>query len=115
MSIVAPPSQSDFPTTDTWRVGVLFSRSGVTAISESEHFFGTVLAIEEINRAGGVLGRLIEPIALDPKSEPAQYRACAEQLLLDEGIGVLFGCSTSSSRKAVLPVIERCNGLLWYC
>ena len=115
MSSVLSSLQSDFQTTDTWRVGVLFSRSGVTAISESEHFFGTVLAMEEINEAGGILGRMIEPIALDPKSEPAQYRSCAEQLLLDEGISVLFGCSTSSSRKAVLPVIERCNGLLWYC
>jgi ABC-type branched-subunit amino acid transport system substrate-binding protein len=47
------------PAGDPWRVGVLFSRSGVTAISESEHFYGTVLAIEEINRAGGVLGRQI--------------------------------------------------------
>ena len=99
----------------TWRVGVLFSRSGVTAVSESEHFFGTVLAIEEINQAGGVLGRQLEPVVLDPKSDPTLYRSCAEQLLLDEGVSVIFGCSTSSSRKAVLPVIERCNGLLWYC
>ena len=105
------------PTTDAepWRVGILFSRSGVMSISGSEHFFGTVLAIEEINAAGGVLGRQIEPVALDPKSDPLEYRRLADQLLLDEGIGVIFGCSTSSSRKAVLPAIERRNGLLWYC
>ena len=100
---------------DPWRVGVLFSRSGVTAISESEHFYGTVLAIEEINRAGGVLGRLIEPVALDPGSDPTEYRRLADQLLQDEGISVIFGCHTSAGRKAVLPAIERRNGLLWYC
>ncbi len=102
-------------TAEPWRVGILFSRSGFTSVSESEHFFGTVLAIEEINAAGGVLGRLIEPVVLDPKSDPSEYRRCAEQMLLDDGVSVIFGCSTSSTRKAVLPVIERCNGLLWYC
>ncbi len=100
---------------EPWRVGILFSRSGVMSISGSEHFFGTVLAIEEINAAGGVLGRPLEPVALDPKSDPVEYRRLADQLLLDEGISVIFGCSTSSSRKAVLPAIERRNGLLWYC
>jgi branched-chain amino acid transport system substrate-binding protein len=100
---------------EPWRVGILFSRSGVMSISGSEHFFGTVLAIEEINAAGGVLGRQIEPVALDPKSDPLEYRRLADQLLLEEGVSVIFGCSTSSSRKAVLPAIERRNALLWYC
>jgi branched-chain amino acid transport system substrate-binding protein len=54
----------------TWLIGVLFSRSGVSAVSETEHFLGTVLAIEQINAAGGVLGRPLEPVALDPKSDP---------------------------------------------
>ena len=98
----------------TWRVGVLFSRSGATAISESEHFFGTALAIEELNHAGGVLGRSIEPVAYDPASDPLTYKRYAERLLGDEGVNVIFGCSTSSCRKAVLPVVERRNGLLWY-
>jgi branched-chain amino acid transport system substrate-binding protein len=99
----------------TWRIGVLFSRSGVTAVSETEHFLGTVLAIEQINAAGGVLGRPLEPVALDPKSDPDEYRRLAEHLLLEEGVSVIFGCSASSGRKAVLPAIERRNGLLWYC
>jgi branched-chain amino acid transport system substrate-binding protein len=99
----------------TWRVGILFSRSGVMAVSETEHFFGTVLAIEQINAAGGVLGRLLEPVAFDPKSDPEEYRRLADHLLLEEGVSVIFGCSTSSGRKAVLPAIERRNGLLWYC
>lgn len=99
----------------TWRVGVLFSRSGVMSVSETEHFLGTVLAIEQINAAGGVLGRQLEPVALDPKSDPDEYRRLADHLLLEEGVSVIFGCSTSSGRKAVLPAIERRNGLLWYC
>ena len=98
----------------TWRVGVLFSRSGATAVSETEHFFGTALAIEELNNAGGVLGRPIEPVVYDPTSDPLTYRRNAERLLGDDGVNVIFGCSTSSCRKAVLPVVERRNGLLWY-
>lgn len=98
----------------TWRVGVLFSRSGATAVSETEHFLGTALAIEEINQAGGVLGRQIEPVVYDPASDPLTYRRCAERLLGDDGVNVIFGCSTSSCRKAVLPAVERRNGLLWY-
>ena len=58
---------------DVWRVGVLFSRSGLMAVSESEHFFGTALAIEEINNAGGILGREIEVVAYDPGSIPETY------------------------------------------
>lgn len=100
---------------DAWRVGILFSRSGVTAVTESEHFFGTVLAIEEINAAGGVLGRPLDPVALDPQGDLSAYRRLASQLLSREDVNVIFGCSTSSSRKAVLPEIERKNGLLWYC
>jgi branched-chain amino acid transport system substrate-binding protein len=99
---------------DVWRVGVLFSRSGLMAITESEHFFGTALAIEEINRAGGVLGREIEVIAYDPGSAPETYRRMADRLLTEDGASVIFGCSTSAERKAVLPAIERRNGLLWY-
>jgi branched-chain amino acid transport system substrate-binding protein len=98
-----------------WRIGVLYSRTGVTSVTESEHFFGTVLAIEEINANGGVLGRPLDPVAYDPKGDPDEYRRLAARLLLEDDINVLFGCSTSSSRKAVLPVVERTNSLLWYC
>jgi len=81
-----------------WRVGVLFSRSGATAVSETEHFFGTALAIEELNNAGGILGRPIEPVVYDPTSDPLSYRRYAERLLGDDGVNVIFGCSTSSCR-----------------
>jgi hypothetical protein len=103
------------PGNETWRVGILYSRSGVTAVTESEHFFGTVLAIEEINARGGVRGRLLDPVVFDPHGDLGAYRRLAGQMLSREGVNVIFGCSTSSSRKAVLPELERKNGLLWYC
>lgn len=103
------------PGNETWRVGILYSRSGVTAVTESEHFFGTVLAIEEINARGGVRGRLLDPVVFDPQGDLGAYRRLAGQMLSREGVNVIFGCSTSSSRKAVLPELERKNGLLWYC
>ena len=93
---------------------MLFSRSGLMAVTQTEHFLGTALAIQEINRAGGVLGREIEVVAYDPESDPAIYRRQADRLLTEDGISVIFGCSSSAERKAVLPAIERRNGLLWY-
>lgn len=102
------------PDREVWRVGVLFSRSGMMAVSESEHFFGTALAIQEINNSGGILGREIEVVAYDPGSVPETYRKMADRLLTEDGASVIFGCSTSAERKAVLPAIERRNGLLWY-
>ena len=99
---------------DPWRVGVLFSRTGLMAVTETEHFLGTALAIQEINQAGGVLGREIEVVAYDPESDPVTYRRLADRLLTEDGISVIFGCSTSAERKAVLPAIERRNGLLLY-
>ncbi|CAM2155104.1 Aliphatic amidase expression-regulating protein [Pararobbsia alpina] len=98
-----------------WRIGVLFSRAGVTAATETEHFYGTVLAIEEINSAGGVAGGMLDPVVYDPKGDLDEYRRLSARMLQEDDVTVIFGCSTSSSRKAVLPVIERNNALLWYC
>lgn len=97
-----------------WRIGVLFSQTGVTRAIERTQLHGTLLAIEEINGAGGVNGRRIEPVVHDPASEPPRFRALAERLLDDEGVQVIAGCYMSSTRKAVLPVVERRNGLLLY-
>jgi len=108
------------PRTDTdaatpgWRIGVLYSRSGVTGTTESQHFFGTVLAVEEINALGGVLGRPLEPVVYDPRSDAEEYRRLAARLLLDDEVNVIFGGCTSHCRKAMLPVVERSNALLWY-
>ncbi len=99
---------------EPWRVGVLFSRSGVMAVIEETQLRATLLAIDEINQAGGVNGREIVPSIYDPASEPGAFALCAKRLMIDDGITTIFGCYTSSSRKAVLPVVERLNGLLWY-
>jgi len=97
-----------------WRIGVLYSRSGVTATTESQHFFGSTLAVEEINQSGGVLGKPLIPVVYDPRSSPEHYRQQAARLLLDDEVSVIFGGCTSHCRKAMLPLIERHNALLWY-
>jgi len=97
-----------------WRIGILYSRSGVTATTESQHFLGSILAVEEINQAGGVHGLPLLPVIYDPRSSPEHYRHQAARLLLDDDINVIFGGCTSHCRKAMLPLIERHNALLWY-
>jgi branched-chain amino acid transport system substrate-binding protein len=102
------------PEVESWRVGVLFSQSGVMAVIEETQLRATLLAIDEINRSGGVNGREIVPVIYDPQSDAQAYALCAKRLMIEDGINMIFGCYTSSSRKAVLPVVERLNGLLWY-
>ena len=99
---------------DAVRVGVLFSQTGATALIESTQLNGTVLAIEEINAAGGINGRALEPVIHDPGSRPSRFSVLADRLLTEDGVNVIFGCYMSSTRKAVLPVVERRNGLLFY-
>lgn len=101
-------------TGEPWRVGVLFSQSGFMALIEETQYRGTMLAIDEINDRGGVNGRELLPIVYDPASDNALFRSQAHRMLSEEGLTTIFGCYTSSSRKAVLPVVERLNGLLWY-
>lgn len=101
-------------TDEPWRIGVLFSNSGYMAVIERTQLMGTLLAIEEINAAGGVLGRPIQPVIRDPASDPAGFARGAKQMMMEDRIQSIFGCYTSSSRKAVLPIVERLNGLLWY-
>jgi branched-chain amino acid transport system substrate-binding protein len=100
--------------TGSWRVGVLFSQTGVTSTIERTQLNATLLAIEEINASGGVLGRPIEPVMYDPVSDPKKFRAFAERLFQVDRIRLLFGCYMSSTRKAVLPVVEAHRGLLFY-
>lgn len=99
---------------EPWRIGVLFSRTGFMALIEETQYRGTMLAIEEINARGGINGRELEPIIYDPASDNALFRSHARKMLAEDELTMIFGCYTSSSRKAVLPVIERLNGLLWY-
>lgn len=84
------------------------------AVIEETQLRGTLTAIDEINSSGGVNGRPIEPIAYDPGSEARAFGRYAKKLMVEDGVSTIFGCYTSSSRKAVLPVVERLNGLLWY-
>jgi branched-chain amino acid transport system substrate-binding protein len=97
-----------------WRVGVLFSQTGVTSAVEQSQLNATLLAIEEINSSGGVLDRMIEPVIYDPASDPKRFRSLAERLFQVDRIRLLFGCYMSSTRKAVLPVVESHRGLLFY-
>lgn len=105
-------SRNDNP--ESWRVGVLFSSSGFMAIIEETQLRGTLLAIDEINAAGGINGRELTPVIYDPASESAAFGRYAKRLMVEDRVKTIFGCYTSSSRKAVLPVVERLNGLLWY-
>ena len=98
----------------SWRVGLLFSQSGVTAAVERTQLNATELAIEEVNQAGGILGLPIEAVIGDPASDPRQARIIAEHMLATGGLRLIFGCYMSSTRKAVLPAIEAHRGLLFY-
>ena len=97
-----------------WRVGVLFSQTGVTSAVEQSQLNATLLAIDEINSGGGVLDRMVQPVIYDPASDPKQFRSLAERLFQTDRIRLLFGCYMSSTRKAVLPVVESHRGLLFY-
>ncbi len=99
---------------DTVKVGLLHSLSGTMAISEVPVRDSELLAIKEINEAGGVLGKQIEAIQEDGESDPNTFAEKARKLLTDDKVVSVFGCWTSASRKAVKPVFEELFGLLWY-
>ena len=99
---------------DTIKVGVLHSLSGTMAISETTLKDTVLMLIEEQNKKGGVLGKQLEAVVVDPASDWPLFAEKARELLTVEGVDVMFGCWTSVSRKSVLPVIEELNGLLFY-
>ena len=99
----------------TVKIGILHSQTGTMAISEASLRDAELLAIEEINAKGGVLGRQIDPMVEDGRSRfTTVFPKKARKLLVEDKVAVVFGCWTSSSRKAVLPVFEELNGLLFY-
>jgi urea transport system substrate-binding protein len=102
------------PEGETIKVGILHSLSGTMAISEVSVKDATLLAIEEINAAGGINGKLLEPVIEDGASDWPTFAEKARKLIQQDGVAVVFGCWTSASRKAVLPVFEELNGLLFY-
>lgn len=116
---------ADFPTSavnttglavtdDTVKVGILHSVTGTMAISETGSVEAEKLAIEQINAMGGILGRKIEIIQEDGASDWPTFAEKSRKLLVQDKVAAVFGCWTSASRKAVLPVFEKENGLLYY-
>lgn len=96
------------------KIGVLHSLSGTMAISETSLRDVVLMAVDEINEKGGVLGEKIEPVVVDPASDWPLFAEKAKQLILEDKVAVTFGCWTSVSRKSCLPVFEENNQLLFY-
>src|ERR671922_2560821 len=108
-----------YPFANAWaaepiKVGILHSLSGTMAISETPIKEVVLMAIDELNKAGGVLGRPVEPVIEDPASNWDLFAEKSKKLLLQDKVATVFGCWTSVSRKSVLPVFEQNNGLLFY-
>ncbi|MEC8375397.1 MAG: urea ABC transporter substrate-binding protein, partial [Pseudomonadota bacterium] len=99
---------------ETIKVGVLHSLSGTMAISETTLKDTVLMMIDEQNKAGGILGKQLEAVVVDPASNWPLFAEKTRELLSQEKVDVIFGCWTSVSRKSVLPVIEELNGLLFY-
>lgn len=99
---------------DTIKVGVLHSLSGTMAISETTLKDTVLMMIEEQNKKGGILGKKLEPVVVDPASNWPLFAEKTRELLSKDKVDVIFGCWTSVSRKSVLPVIEELNGLMFY-
>ena len=99
---------------DTIKIGVLHSLSGTMAISEAVLKDTVLMLIADQNKKGGLLGRKLEPIVVDPASDWDVFAQKARELLTTEKVAVVFGCWTSASRKSVLPIFEELNGLLFY-
>ena len=99
---------------DTIKIGVLHSLSGTMAISETILKDLMLMEVAEINAKGGLLGKKIEPVVVDPASNWPLFAEKARELLAKNKVSAVFGCWTSVSRKSVLPVFEELNGLLFY-
>ncbi len=99
---------------DTVKMGILHSLTGTIAIAEKSVVDAELLAVEEINNAGGVMGQQIEAIVEDGASDWPTFAEKARKLIDNDNVAAVMGCYTSASRKAVLPVFEKLNGLLYY-
>jgi urea transport system substrate-binding protein len=96
------------------RIGVLHSKTGTMAISERGVIDTTLLAVDELNEKGGVLGRPVEAVIEDGESDGAVFAAKADKLIVEDTVCAIFGCWTSASRKSVLPVLQKHDQLLFY-
>src|SRR5262245_10616555 len=98
----------------TIKVGVLHSLSGTMAISETTLKDTVLMMVDDVNKKGGLLGRKLEAVVVDPASNWPLFAEKARELLSKEKVAVVFGCWTSVSRKSVRPVFEELHGLLFY-
>jgi urea transport system substrate-binding protein len=96
------------------KIGVLHSLSGTMAISETTLKDTILMMVDDINKKGGLLGKKVEAVVVDPASNWPLFAEKARDLLAKEKVAAVFGCWTSVSRKSVLPVFEELNGLLFY-
>src|ERR1043166_690720 len=99
---------------DTIKVGILHSLSGTMAISETTLKDVMLMLIEEQNKKGGLLGKKLEAVVVDPASNWPLFAEKARELITKDKVAAVFGCWTSVSRKSVLPVFKELNGLLFY-
>ena len=99
---------------ETIKVGVLHSLSGTMAISETTLKDVMLMLIDEQNKKGGLLGKQLEAVVVDPASDWPLFAEKARELISVDGVAATFGCWTSVSRKSVLPVFEELNALLFY-
>ena len=99
---------------DTIKVGVLHSLSGTMAISETTLKDSVLMMIDKLNKEGGLLGKKVEAVVVDPASNWPLFAEKARELIQVNKVDVVFGCWTSVSRKSVLPVFEELNGMLFY-
>src|SRR5437588_10850654 len=106
----AMPAQAQ----DTIKVGVLHSLSGTMAISETTLKDVVLMLIDEQNKKGGLLGKKLEAVVVDPASNWPLFAEKARELISQDKVAAVFGCWTSVSRKSVLPVFKELNGLLFY-
>lgn len=114
LAILAGCAGAAWAQDDTIKIGVLHSLSGTMAISETTLKDTVLMMVDQQNAKGGVLGKKIEAVVVDPASDWPLFAEKARELISVNGVDAIFGCWTSVSRKSVLPVIEELNGLLFY-
>ena len=114
LSLCLVPVASTVSAADTIKVGVLHSLSGTMAISETTLKDTMLMLIEDQNKKGGLLGKQLEAVVVDPASDWPLFAEKARELITQDGVAATFGCWTSVSRKSVLPVFEELNSILFY-
>ena len=114
VAAAAAIGSADAQTQGTIKIGVLHSLSGTMAISETTLKDTILMMVDDINKKGGLLGKKVEAVVVDPASNWPLFAEKARDLIAKEHVAAVFGCWTSVSRKSVLPVFEELNGLLFY-